>query len=84
MANVNQNIEAIRAEVAAGNVEDRSFFNLKALGGEWSIKQGKKLTDVLQDVPSVQDRSHWRAANEEPEPAAIDDSPDIGDKFSRV
>ena len=45
MAAVSMDLEAIRAEVAASNTGGAdSFFKLRVLGGEWSVKQGKTLT----------------------------------------
>ena len=55
VAQVHQNLEAIRAEVAEGNMEDRCYFKLKTLGGEWSIRQGKRLTTDFQ--PIAKDKS---------------------------
>ena len=44
VAQVNDDLAAIRAEVAAGNKEGTAYFKLRALGGLWSQKLFKKLT----------------------------------------
>jgi hypothetical protein len=59
VASVNDNIEAIRAEVAQGNVELRSYFNLKALGGTWSIEQGKAITTDFQSIAKDKSIAKW-------------------------
>ena len=59
VAKVNENLEAIRAEVAEGNLDDRLFFNLRALGGEWSVKQGRKLTTDFQSVAKDTSIATW-------------------------
>ena len=52
---------AIRAEVGEGNQETRSFFNLKALGGPWSVKQGKALTTDFQSIAKDKSIATWCA-----------------------
>ena len=59
MANANENLEAIRADVAEGNIEVRSFFNLKALGGTWSVKQGKTLNTDFQSSAKDKSIAKW-------------------------
>ena len=58
-AQLHEHLEAIRAEVAQGNMEDRSYFNLKALGGDWSILQGKKHANNVQSLAKDKSVAKW-------------------------
>ena len=58
-AQVHDNLEAIRATMAHGNLETHTFFQLKALGGQWSIKQGKKLTTDFQSIAKDKSVAEW-------------------------
>ena len=61
VARVHDNIAAIRAAVGEDNHETRSFFNLKALGGPWSVKQGKALTTDFQSIAKDKSIATWCA-----------------------
>jgi len=58
VAKVCGDLEAIRAEVAEGNLEVRTF-NLKALGGIWFVKQGKTLTTDFQSIAKDKSIATW-------------------------
>ena len=40
-------------------MEDRSYCKLKPLGGEWSIRQGKKLTTDFQSIAKDKSVAKW-------------------------
>ena len=64
---MNADLELIRAEVAEGHAGAGSFFRLKALGGEWSVKLFKKLTTDLGSYAKDKSIAKWCALTNFPE-----------------
>ena len=64
---MNADLELIRAEVAEGHAGAGSFFRLKALGGEWSVKLFKKLTTDFGSYAKDKSIAKWCALTNFPE-----------------
>ena len=61
-------MEALRAEVAASNVGgDASFFKLRVLGGQWSVKLKKKLTTDFGSYAQDKSVAKWCEQTKFPE-----------------
>ena len=59
VAQVHDDLGAIRAEVADAHAGEHSFFRLRALGGEWSVKLFKKLTTDFGSYARDKSVSKW-------------------------
>jgi hypothetical protein len=58
-AHVLDELELIRAEVAAGQHEGLSYFRLRALGGQWSVKLKKTLTTDFGSYAKDKSVAKW-------------------------
>lgn len=59
VAQVHANLEALRAEVNEANQETRSYFDLKALGGVWSVHRSKRITSDFQSMAKDKSIAGW-------------------------